>query len=413
MSNSDPSAISVARLGASVVSVGATILSSSLALGVSAVITARTLGPDERGVFSIDVTAGMLLALIGSFGVGLAGRQMLATSVSAQRVSIRDYHAVKHRLVAIQVPVASVIAIVLLPPLGSGRELGEQAAFVLFATLYLSALLARDALYGVGSSRLAALFTALGSLSQLAAVVIVTLGDPSVTAYLVAFAVGAAVEATLAAATARRQPGSADAPSVPERRTALLRAGPPALTVVLARTGLLRGDRLILGALADPRHVGLYSVAGTATEFLSIGAFAVAQVLFQPVAASSISSSTLRRLRWLAVIGTLIGVAVLVVAAPWLLETLFGADYADAASALRILAIAIVPFALYQIDSYLLAARGRASSAARISVACVVLLLIGNLILVPRYGIEGAAVASLVAYTALALLMSRAVRREH
>lgn len=396
-------------VGASTIVVAALILTSSIALGLSAVITARVLGPSERGVFAIDITAAALLSLVGTVGVGLGGRRLLAEPQRAG-VTLRDYDTVKLALVVIQAPAAWIVAVGVLPALGAGRSHTERIAFVAATSAMVAASMSRDGLYGVGSSRLAALFTALGGLMQLSTVIVISVaGVGSVSRYLWAFVAGAALECLLATTAAWHRSGGSPAIGRAAQRR-FVQAGPPALALVLAETALLRGDRLVLASVESTRQVGLYAVAATAAGFLSTGSAAAGQVLFRPVASATATDAMVRRVRRQTLGVTALAAGALIIVAPVIVRTLFGPEFEGSSPSLRVLAVAIVPFASYQIDSYLLVANGQATVAARGATAGVLAIAVGVLVTVPTFGILGAAWTALIVYLGLAAYLRSVLR---
>ena len=101
-----------------------------------------------------------------------------------------------------------------------------------------------------------------------------------------------------------------------------------------------------------------------------------------------------------------IGAAVVVgLAAPFLVPLLFGDDFSDAAIFLALLLPGIVAYAPVTIlVVYLSVRRGRPRLSLAVSVVAMVLTTAAALVLIPRYGGAGAAVASTIGYAAGGLL---------
>ncbi len=222
----------------------------------------------------------------------------IARSDSAmERCSLHEYTRLARRLVLVHIVVATIGGFILLPLLGAYDSRAQQVAFIAYAVLR-SGLPYPATPCMASASREAAAVNATASTLLLSGVATITvLGRSSVAAYLWAFAGSALVEFVAASTLAARLLATVWASPVPGQAVRLLRSGPPALVLILAQTAILRGDRLVIAAMASTRDVGLYAAAATGTELMAIGAFAAAQVLFQPVASGAIEPSAVRRVR--------------------------------------------------------------------------------------------------------------------
>jgi O-antigen/teichoic acid export membrane protein len=179
--------------------------------------------------------------------------------------------------------------------------------------------------------------------------------------------------------------------------------------------GNYRLDQWILGAVSGSRELGLYSVAVAWAEALWYLPTALSAVQRPDVvratreAAARQAAAVFR----VSVVITAALAAAVAVAAPVLCVTLFGPAFRGSIDDLRILVLgALGVVALKQLGSALTAQRRPTLASAGISVSFVVTLVL-DILLIPRYGGAGAAVASSVAYAAggvaLALLFARAV----
>jgi O-antigen/teichoic acid export membrane protein len=177
----------------------------------------------------------------------------------------------------------------------------------------------------------------------------------------------------------------------------------------------LRLDQLMLGGMAASSAIGLYVVAVRLSEVTTYFSGAVADAILPEVAGSRggkqaefLLSRTLRLTLY-------INVLVLIplwIAAPFLLKVLFGASFVPATGAFRwLLAAAVVWSAGAIVISGLqgFGYPGLSTIARFLSAAVTVPALI---VLIPRMGIEGAAIASLMGYSVmLAVALVGLVRR--
>jgi len=98
--------------------------------------------------------------------------------------------------------------------------------------------------------------------------------------------------------------------------------------------------------------------------------------------------------------------------APGLITLVFGADYGPSALPLSIL-IASIPFLLYKdIAMVAMVAGGHEKAVLRFTALAVVVNLVGNLLVIPRFGMVGAAATTLATEVLRALLGAFYVRRE-
>jgi O-antigen/teichoic acid export membrane protein len=185
------------------------------------------------------------------------------------------------------------------------------------------------------------------------------------------------------------------------------------VTVVDAQLGLVA-----LGLLDGPRAVGLFAAATQAT----VGFVLVRNAAGRPLApliaslhdagggSPRLQAELTRATRWVASVTLLGAIAVAVLARPLL--SLFGPGFADAAPALRLLAVAHVVNGWVAFNGTVLTVTGHAADAARAATLAISVNAVLLAVLVPTAGVEGAAVAALVGVTVRNQLNSRMVRRK-
>jgi enterobacterial common antigen flippase len=166
----------------------------------------------------------------------------------------------------------------------------------------------------------------------------------------------------------------------------------------------LRLDQLILGGMASSAAIGLYVIAVRLSEVTTYVSEALAGALLPEVAGSRggkqaelLLSRTLR----LTLYTSVLALIPLWLAAPMILRVLFGASFVPAAGAFRwLLAAAVVWSAGAIVISGLqgFGYPGLSTIARFLSAAATLPAL---LFLIPRRGIEGAAIASLIGYSVM------------
>jgi len=159
-------------------------------------------------------------------------------------------------------------------------------------------------------------------------------------------------------------------------------------------------DVLMLGILATDADVGLYRVALSCANIALFG-LTTANLVLQPYFARAWGAGNHNQLQKLATIGARISVATTIpvlilffLGGAWLLESVFGKAYIAAYWALIILCSSQVVNASFGSVGNLLTMSGRERIAfGGLAVSTVVNVLL-NWLLIPRYGIEGAAIAT-------------------
>jgi O-antigen/teichoic acid export membrane protein len=166
----------------------------------------------------------------------------------------------------------------------------------------------------------------------------------------------------------------------------------------------LRLDQLMLGAMASNVAIGLYVIAVRLSEVTTLAADAIAKALMPEVAsartghkAESLWATSLR----LTIYMHAIVLVPLWLGAPFILRTLFGESFVPATSAFRWLLLAAAVWGWGSIAISGLRGFGYPglSTVARFAGAAVTGIAL--VILLPRLGITGAAIASLIGYSAM------------
>jgi O-antigen/teichoic acid export membrane protein len=379
---------------------GGKLLSNVGQVGL-AVVTARDLGPSERGAFVLVMTVVIITTLFSSAGTSTVMRTRLASEGASHLDVFLGLAAV---LAVIQVAVTA--GIVMCVSWAADLSIGplELALAAVLGSASLLVWLLIDITFGVGRPRTVAFADSTGSASQLVLyLVAVQFVHPSVEVVLSAVLAGYLLEAGLLARV------------LPERRLArdeaewraLMRAGLPSMRQAVAEFASYRMNRIVIGVAGTAAEVGVYSVAATGAELLRLLPLAVGQVLSPRVARGHIEIAHLRSIRILvfAVMGAA-AIALSTVGAA-LIVPILGAEYRDAKQYLPVLAAAEIALALYQIDVFALQGLGRFREAARAAVWCGPAILLVNLVIVPIMGPDGAAIATLVGFITMALIARR------
>jgi O-antigen/teichoic acid export membrane protein len=169
----------------------------------------------------------------------------------------------------------------------------------------------------------------------------------------------------------------------------------------------LRMDQLLLGGLASSTAIGLYFVAVRLSEITAILASSVGDAVMPEVAAAKHSEradNLLARSLRLTVYTHLLVLLPLWLAAPHILRFVYGESFRAAGGTLRILLVASVVLTAGGIAISGLNGFGHPGLATIARLASAVVTVIALLTLLPRYGIAGAAAASLMGYSVMMLV---------
>jgi O-antigen/teichoic acid export membrane protein len=167
---------------------------------------------------------------------------------------------------------------------------------------------------------------------------------------------------------------------------------------------LFRADILILNSMVRSAQVGRYALAATLAEVTYLSADAIAQVMLPRQMDSNIEESgelTVRIVRMNALVAVMSS-ALILVGSEFLLLTVFGHAYAGVLSPLAVLMPGVVALAGVRAASGFLIRLNQPITFAITSGGAMILNIVLNLLLIPAFGIVGSALASSVAYTALA-----------
>ncbi|HEX3085041.1 MAG TPA: oligosaccharide flippase family protein [Pyrinomonadaceae bacterium] len=370
---------------------------------ISSLVGARALGPAGRGDLLVVVLWPPVIAMIAGAGLPTAYRYWMAKE--PQRGSRLFSNAVVYTIVVglIAVTVADVIV----PHLVGNRSPQVMTLVRIYqinipAALFLDLMrgllegtrrfgwagIARVIFFGVQGLGFAALWLA---------------GDLTVTTAAVTMIAAQASSMCLALIGVLHQLRPSWQPDWREFKESLkysLRDYPG----VVADYTTLRLDQLMLGGMASNVSIGLYVIAVRLSEMTTLAADAIADALMPEVAASETAKRaellTSRSLR-LAIYMHLILLGPLWLAAPYVLRLLFGEGFVPATSAFRWLLLAAGVWSCGSIVISGLRGFGHpgVSTLARFSASVVTGVTL--VILLPRRGITGAAISSLIGYAVM------------
>lgn len=372
-----------------------------LAFGTGVLVT-RSLGPDARGVFYLVLTSSGILASLGALGIpnahtvftaqrrypaGVLHANTIAVAAGLWAAALAAYslfHAWVHTTILVGVPPAYLLWGLCQVPLlfyesalaGAAVGAGEVAAYNgMELAKALFAATAAVGLYALGRLDLGGLMLIWTATNVLAAAwmgrLIGRIGE------------GPPLRLSWSALRATLQFG--------------LRVHLGGVATTLWR----RFDTFLLNATYGTGAVGQYSLAVTLTEALWRVVGPVVNAIQQPVVAAGGAeaiTTTQRVLRHVLFLLLLLGGG-LALAAPWMVPTLYGRAFLPAVSAIHYLLPGTVAVGLAMVISvYFVGVLDRGGTLSLLAWANAGVNVGLCLVLVPRYGILGAAGASAVSY---------------
>jgi O-antigen/teichoic acid export membrane protein len=381
----------------------------------TALLIARGLGVEDFGSYALLTGIAVIVAEAGEFGLGATASQALV----ARSVSLPVLVATRLRLTA-AVVAACGLCLLLLPVIAPASWGGAAWASLLVPLVCYFLLAGWSDFLGIAlRARGAPSLEALSVLSLRATVLLVALsalgagGGLRLLAWTLPLSPLPAL--ILAAVLLRRQRGAAAGEAGSGRRVCdvLRSAAPLALNGALALLSL-RVEILALAAVRGDRDSGLFAAALKLVELLILVPAALGAGAMPALTREALAGGATVARRTVAT-AALLGVpaaAGLVLLAPWIVGRLFGPDYADAATPLRILAPALVPVFLNAVLFHCLIALGRGAALPRLTLVRLGVASLLAAALIPSFGPSGAAAGFLVAELTLLALVSRACRAE-
>jgi O-antigen/teichoic acid export membrane protein len=369
------------------------------------VVAARLLPVDEFASYSYLLTLAAAFTVLSDTGVPL----VTSRDISAGRATPGALFWAGAPVVAASALLAAVaLPIFGLVDSGPGSSLvpvAVTAAFVLFNRAFD---FIGTTLRGLGHFNLVAGIEAAGAVALLVGGIAVTVADLGVTAVLTVFALKELVSALIGFLALR--------PELPRPRRGeealswrpLLRIGIHLAAAGIALSLVMRVPLAVLGNTGSTREVALFSaaqrfgdagvlLASTTGLALLPGISLLART--DPARAKRLFHRTLLALMVVSAVIALLALPV----AEQVMRAIFGDDYADGATLLRIIALGVPAYLMLGLCWYGLVAFGRERRLLRIGLLGIVVTAAFAIGVIPSAGDEGAAWAYITAIYAMAL----------
>lgn len=391
---------------------GTSLLKAGLTF-VGLALIARAVGPGGKGVYELLILVPMLLVNLGHLGIGTSN-----TFYGGRRLF--PLETITGNSIICGLLLGSVMAVGLAVFLSftSPSFLAEVPEHLLFlalttvpiglVTLYLLHVLLAETRIGAHNS-VQALQAVIGVALVLVLVSIKRWGLPgAIAAYVVA-----QFSALVAVAFLVRRHGTLAPKLDSTYLRESVRFGVKGYAGNVISFVNYRLDMLLVAVFLDTSQVGQYSVAVNITEALWLLPAAAGLVLFSHTPRNSVlhSNATTPIVCRTVLFITLLAAAGLGVAAPVAVPVLFGQPFAAALQPLYILLPGVSALAINKVLCNELIGRGKPLVGTWAAIVSLVLNVPLNLLLIPRIGIAGAALASTISYAVCTIVPLVAFKR--
>jgi O-antigen/teichoic acid export membrane protein len=218
---------------------------------------------------------------------------------------------------------------------------------------------------------------------------------------IIAWTVGRVVGAILAIVLAVRAIGLEGGASLRETTRRSFGYGLRAYPSSLATLPIRRFDTLVLGATGQTTELGLYTAGVNIAETAMYLPNSVANVLLPESAGQhdpARAAVLVRKASVVVMTIMIIGGGLGILLAPWIVHTLFGSAYGGSVLPLQLMMVAMLGQSTRRVYGAGLMARNKAGTVSILTVTTMVMIVALDLVLIPHFGANGAALASAIAY---------------
>ena len=363
-------------------------------------IVSRSLGPTGRGDVVFLTAIAWLTSSMATFGVEEANANLAASHPKVRR-SLATNSLLFAAIFGVAAAVALTALIAVFPAVGGDSALGPRTLVfcslpLLILGIYMRFLAQAD--YGFALTNAVWLVTPIANVSVNGLLAVVGLLSVETA---VATWVGGEILSTLLLVwyVARRLEGFGRPDWGVARRTMSFGLRSHVGRIMLL--GNYRLDQWILGAVAGSRELGLYSVAvawSSALFYLPTTLTAVQRPDLVRADREEAGRRAGRIFRG-AILITVVPALVMVAAAPFLCVTLLGDEFQGSIDDLRVLTLGVFGVVAIKLLGNAVTAQRRPGLASFAIGAALVCTIVLDILLIPRFGGLGAAIASTAAYT--------------
>jgi O-antigen/teichoic acid export membrane protein len=384
---------------------GAQLAAAVLSL-LSVLIVARALGAEGRGHVAFLTAMTFLTANLATFGVQEANGNFAASEPRSRRSLATNSVVLALLLGGAAVAVLSGLIAIFPGIAGDSDPTLRLTAFAFIPAILLQIFLRFLVQADYGFAATNAAYVLAPTLNVVGNGLFYAFGILSVNSAVGWWLAGQTLETVLLAWYVQRRLAGFGRPDLGLVRRAL-RFGAHAHPGRVMLLGNYRLDQWLLGAIAGPRELGVYSVAVAWAEALWYLPTALASVQRPDLvrAAKREASRIATRIFRAAMLVTAVCALVMVVAAPILCTTIFGEEFGDSVNMLRVLVIAAFGVGSVKLLGSALVTQGRPGLQSVAIGAGFVLSVALDILLIPPFGGQGAAFAAAIAHTTAGIVV--------
>jgi O-antigen/teichoic acid export membrane protein len=372
----------------------------------------RLLSPEEYGLISLGMIVTEIFIIIATLGLNLGSQRYIAFSMGkGDERRTRGVIFSTNGILIISVTMITIAAPLLASPLSRFFDMEEMSGVIMWLALLIAPYVTIDILasYFLGFHRAGpkAVFQRIFlGIASLVCTIAFLMVRKDLASALLAMAVSYIIVAVIVLFYSTRNfpIKLRGGERIPMARTMLVFSIPLFATAALGYL-IFQIDTLILGYYVSAEMVGIYNGAFIFSQFLAAPLNAVA-LIYMPIISSMAARDRHEELKavyrsatkWL-FIATLPLFLVLFMFPRNVLSLFLGADYIEAAVALQLLCAGEFVNTLVGPLGMTLLAYGRTNLMMINSIIAVTASIILNVILIPRFGIEGAAFGLMISLT--------------
>lgn len=391
------------------------VVSAALS-ALSFVLIARLLGPTDLGRYSLIVAAVLFAITITTFRLEMHLLVGLRDAPHTERTQ-HEFETCLRAGLLLTVPIVFLvlIGVALFPVLGLPWWVVALAAVEILLAPWL---FAKSILLARGKQAALAFIEVTGRVSWLLWIAVLYLLDqPFLSAIIVGRIISVCVEVVLLAVATKVSLLPHRPRNLADEMAALKASSPLAVAGAVGMT-YNRIDQFLIAGLVGSTAVGFYASSVRLAELVR-RVPGIAQKVITPTLVALNKPEDRPQLRralrdgaGLIVVPVGLLIAVIVGSPESLIDFTLGSEFSAAATPLAILALAELPVAVSAVAAQTALALGSRRVLALGNLLGLGVNVVGNLILIPRIGIAGAAYSSLLAYTVVSFcfLFTRSVR---
>lgn len=381
----------------------------NLCIGILvSILLARLLGPEQRGIYALALLIPSFAAMFTGVGLGpstiyfLGKKKYPPQTIAGTNITISVYISITAVLLTVGFIILFKETFLLGVPVYAFVLVVCAIPFVKFTSILTTVVLgihkyvAYNVINIVHVTTQAALFGLLLLVSAF-----------NLSSVLIVYLIATVVVFTVAIIYLKKQLGTFTLKIDREYLKDAFSYGLKAYLGTIISFLHLRIDQLIINFFLNPVAVGFYAISAGLTERLWLLSESAGTILFPRISSESDETEKKRFTPLLCrniLLLTVVGAGTLFYLGRWLIELLYSTEYLDSIPAFKILLIGTIFVSGSKILANDISGRGKPLINSYINGVSLVVNILLNIILIPQYGIVGAAWATTISYSMVFLV---------